>query len=34
MMQTPRHLKIGLFAATAIAFGVTGPALAETPPQP
>jgi arylsulfatase len=34
MMQTPRNLKIGLLAATAIALGVAGPALAQTPPQP
>ena len=34
MMQTPRNLKIGLLAATALAFGLAGPTLAETPPQP
>jgi hypothetical protein len=33
MMHTPRSaaLKIGLLAATAIALGVAGPALAQTP---
>jgi arylsulfatase len=34
MMQTPRNLKIGLLAATVIALGAAGPALAETPSQP
>jgi hypothetical protein len=33
MTQIPRNAKFGLLAATAIALGITGQALAQTPPH-